>query len=1019
MTTDDAVRNTVATDIDTGLTIPMTAAQRGIFYAQQLEPDVPMTIDAYVEFRGDTSGPQAENGDDPLVDVDPDIMQRAVTLTERETEAPLLRLIPTDDGEPMMVLDRSQGVILGRQDFSDADDPRAAALAWIDRRRSASSDVFEDRILETHLLKIGPGHSIWYCHGHHIGFDGYAAMYMMLRVASHYTAIVNGTPPPIADTASMVDIAEFDREYRASAKFVEDREHWAAHLADMPETTTLTSLSASAAPLSDVRSAVLDDTLVARIRELGRTHRVRPASVITAAVAAYVARYTDRDEAMLSLPVAARDRDVLRTSAGLTSNVIPLRIALDDDTATLADLLTSANSEIKVAVRHQKFRHEDITSQILGAAGARRGFFGPLVNVMLFFQHIDFGPLKGELHVLSTGPIEDLSVNVYDSLDGGMTLDLEANPNIYPADEITTHHRRLVDFVTAFVGAPVETRVSDLHVLTDAERTELPERMTGERVDHGGTTLVDLLDDAARAHPDETAITDAQDGRSLTHREFARAATQIASALARRGIGPESVVGVQLPRSTDQVVSLHGVVRAGAAFLPIDPAEPADRLGHILEVASPDLVITESVLAELRADDDPDAAAPTPPGPDAAAYVLFTSGSTGKPKGVVITHRAIVNRLAWMQSRYDLATDDRVLQKTPATFDVSVWEFFWPFTTGAALVVPTADGHRDPWYLRDVIAEHRVTTVHFVPSMLAAFTAALDTDDASALTSLRRIFTSGEALTPSTVGASATLTAAPIHNLYGPTEAAVDVTHHDHCRADLPVIPIGSPVWNTSVHVLDHRLRPQPPGAIGELYLGGVQLARGYRSRADLTSSRFVASPAAPGERLYRTGDLVRLNATGELEYLGRTDSQVKIRGQRVELGEIESTLSGLDHVTAAGVVIRDDLIAGEATIVGYVTGTGLADRDLRAELRTALPDHMIPTAIMVLDSLPTTANGKLDRRALPRPDLRTHREFVPARTALERLVVTTVADVLDLQGDSSDTSAGDTSDAATASVSL
>ncbi|SCC31793.1 MULTISPECIES: non-ribosomal peptide synthetase [unclassified Gordonia (in: high G+C Gram-positive bacteria)] len=1018
MTTDDAVRNTVATDIDTDLTIPMTAAQRGIFYAQQLEPDVPMTIDAFVEFRGDTSGPQGESGDDPLVDVDPDIMQRAVTLTESETEAPLLRLIPTDDGEPMMVLDRSQHVVLGRQDFSDAEDPRAAALAWIDRRRSASSDVFADNILETHLLKVGPGHSIWYCHGHHIGFDGYAAMYMMLRVASHYTAIVNGTPPPIADTASMVDIAEFDREYRASAKFAEDREHWASHLTDMPEMTTLTSLSAPAAPLSVVRSAVLDDTLVARIRELGHSHRVRPASVITAAVAAYVARYTDRDEAMLSLPVAARDRDVLRTSAGLTSNVVPLRIALHDDSATVTDLLKSVNAEIKAAVRHQKFRHEDITSQILGAAGARRGFFGPLVNVMLFFQHIDFGPLKGELHVLSTGPIEDLSVNVYDSLDGGMTLDLEANPNIYPDDDITTHHRRLVDFVTAFVGAPGDTRMSDLHLLTDAEREALPERMTGERVDHGTTTLVDLLDDATRAHPDDTALTDAQDGRSLTHREFTDAATQLAAALTRRGIGPESVVGVQLPRSTDQILALHAVIRAGGAFLPIDPAEPADRLGHILEVAAPDLVITDTVLAELRADEGV-AAATTPPDPDTAAYVLFTSGSTGKPKGVVITHRAIVNRLAWMQARYELAPDDRVLQKTPSTFDVSVWEFFWPFTTGAALVVPTADGHRDPWYLRDVIAEHRVTTLHFVPSMLAAFTAALDADDASELTSLRRIFTSGEALTPATVGAAAMLTSAPIHNLYGPTEAAIDVTHHDHCRADVPVIPIGSPVWNTGVHVLDHRLRPQPPGAIGELYLGGIQLARGYRSRADLTASRFVASPAVPGERLYRTGDLVRLNAAGELEYLGRTDSQVKIRGQRVELGEIESTLSRLHGVTAAGVVIRDDLVAGEPTIVGYVTGTGLTDTDVRAELRTALPDHMIPTAIMVLDALPTTANGKLDRRALPRPDLRTHREFVPARTALERFVVATVADVLDLRDGMSDEVANEAPATAPASVSL
>ncbi|MCR5979500.1 amino acid adenylation domain-containing protein [Gordonia jinghuaiqii] len=999
MTTDDAIRHIT----DTELAIPMTAAQRGVFYAQQLEPDVPMTIDAFIEFRGDTSRPGGEDGDNPLVDVDPDIMQRAATLTEVETEASMLRLIPTDDGEPYMTIDHTRLVVLGREDFSAETDPRAAALAWIDRRRSQPTDLFSDPLLETHLLKLGPGHSIWYCRGHHIGYDGYAAMYLMLRVASHYTAIVDGTPPPVADTATMSDIAELDRAYRSSSKFADDREHWRQHLADLPEMTTLTSLSGPASPLSDVRSAVLDDELVTRIRDLGRAHRVRPASIITAVVAAYVARFTDRDEAMLSLPVAARDRDILRTSAGLISNVVPLRIPLDDS-ATVSDLLRAVNGEIKSAVRHQKFRHEDIAAHILGAAGARRGFFGPLVNVMLFFEHIDFGPLHGELNVLSTGPIEDVSVNVYDSFNGGMSLDLEANPNIYSPDEITTHHRRLVEFLGAVVTAPADTLVSHISMLTDAERTELSGHTTGERVDLGEKTLLDLLDGAAAGHAGSTAIIDGHGTGSLTHAEFTARAQSLAAALSVRGIGPESVVAVSLTRGVDQVLAVHSVIRAGAAFLPLDPAEPADRLEHILEVATPDLIITDAVLDELRKTTAPGRHAQPPrPAPDQAAYVLFTSGSTGKPKGVVITHRAIVNRLAWMQSRYPLDATDRVLQKTPSTFDVSVWEFFWPFTSGACLVVPSPDGHRDPWYLRDVIAERGVTTVHFVPSMLAAFAAALDDTDAAQLTSLRRIFTSGEALTSSAIAATAALTTAPVHNLYGPTEAAIDVTHHDACRADTAVVPIGSPVWNTTVHVLDHHLRPQPPGATGELYLGGVQLARGYRARADLTAARFVASPAGNGERLYRTGDLARLLPDGELEYLGRTDSQVKIRGQRVELGEIESAMGRLDGVTAAGVVIRDDLVADAPAVAGYVTGSGLEQRDLRAELRSALPEHMIPSAIMVLDTLPTTANGKLDRRALPRPELRTHREFVAPRTPLARLVARTVADVLDLHETTAD----------------
>ncbi len=285
------------------------------------------------------------------------------------------------------------------------------------------------------------------------------------------------------------------------------------------------------------------------------------------------------------------------------------------------------------------------------------------------------------------------------------------------------------------------------------------------------------------------------------------------------------MVGVALPRSVEQVVALHAVLRAGAAFLPIDPAEPAERLAHIVATAAPTAIIVDSdgpalptaaatlTVSELSTASTDSGTRPSRPLPDQPAYVLFTSGSTGMPKGVTITHRALVNRLRWTQDRYRLAPGDRVLQKTPATFDVSVWEFFWPFISGSALVVPTPDGHRDPWYLREVIDRHAITTLHFVPSMLAAFaeTLAAEVDNAtSTLRGLRRILTSGEALTPATVAATARITDAPIHNLYGPTEAAIDVTHHDHCRADETVTPIGTPVWNTDAIVLDHRLCPQP-----------------------------------------------------------------------------------------------------------------------------------------------------------------------------------------------------------------
>ncbi|MEV4372147.1 amino acid adenylation domain-containing protein, partial [Nonomuraea sp. NPDC049637] len=419
-------------------------------------------------------------------------------------------------------------------------------------------------------------------------------------------------------------------------------------------------------------------------------------------------------------------------------------------------------------------------------------------------------------------------------------------------------------------------------------------------------------------------------------------------------------VGVCMERGLDLPVVLLGVLAAGGAYLPLDPSHPAERTRGMLADAGADLMVT---AADVR----PAAASVVRVREDNLAYVIFTSGSTGRPKGVGVSHRAIVNRLRWMQDTFHLTPQDRVLHKTPTTFDVSVWELFWPLITGATMVIARPGGHRDTAYLRDLIKTENITTMHFVPSMLQAFL------EEEGIRLPARIICSGEALPPHDLPG--------LHNLYGPTEAAVDVSWHA-CRPGEPTVPIGRPVDNTTLHVLDAHLQDVPIGTPGELYIGGIQLARGYLGKPALTAERFL--PAPNGQRLYKTGDLARWLPSGELEYLGRTDHQVKIRGMRVELGEIEAVLRERPGVTAAAA----KLVNGR--LVGYVVG------DV-PELSDALPDYMIPTAWVRLDRLPVTANGKLDRAALPAPDRPADLPWEPPRGAAEIAVAQVWQEVLGL----------------------
>ncbi|MEV5907084.1 amino acid adenylation domain-containing protein, partial [Streptomyces sp. NPDC052127] len=432
----------------------------------------------------------------------------------------------------------------------------------------------------------------------------------------------------------------------------------------------------------------------------------------------------------------------------------------------------------------------------------------------------------------------------------------------------------------------------------------------------------------------------------LTYAELDARAEELAVRLRARGAGRERFVAVAVPRSAELMVALLAVLKAGAGYLPLDLDYPAERLAYMLtdsgaatvvttardagrlpSVEGLDVIDVADVTGVTGAADDLAPAAPADPArPDDPAYLIYTSGSTGRPKGVVVTHRAIVNRLAWMQGEYGLDPGDRVLQKTPSSFDVSVWEFFWALCEGAAVVLAAPDGHRDPAYLARLIRAEGVTTMHFVPSMLEAFLASDEvTADPGWAGGLRRVFSSGEALSGAAARRWHDLTGVPLHNLYGPTEAAVDVTYHAYDGASDTTVPIGRPVWNTGLRVLDPGLRPVPDGVPGELYLTGVQLARGYHRRPALTADRFVADPFAgePGARMYRTGDLVRRRPDGTLDYLGRTDRQVKLRGNRVELGEIEAALTRHPAVARGAVVVRDQRLVAYA-----VPAAGVPTRD-------------------------------------------------------------------------------------------
>ncbi|NKY51795.1 amino acid adenylation domain-containing protein [Nocardia vermiculata] len=873
---------------------------------------------------------------------------------------------------------------------------------------STPFDVTDTMPVRVRLFDLGNDQWILALVVHHIAGDGSSLGPLAHDMTLAYAARRNGHPPQRTPLpVQYADYAIWQRtvlgdEHDPQSLLRAQIDYWTKQLDDAPALLTLPadrprppaqSYAGATVPLT------VDAQLHARLQHLARAHNTTLFMAFHTALAAVLARLAGTDDITIGTPYAGRGEPELDDLVGMFVNTLVLRTRLHP-AITFTELLDQVRTTDLAAFAHADVPFERLVGEL---NPTRSRSHHPLFQVMLAFQNLT--ATEFDLPDLTLSAMEadigtslfDLQITVSDNYDDtgaptGITGTLTYARDLFDPDTATGIVERLHRLLHAMTDDPTRP-VHDADLLDPTERDNVLVHWNATEHPVPADTVPTAFTRTAHRYPDRIAVTDGE--TTLTYAQFAARVNRLARWLIARGVGPDTLVTVRMPRGIDQLTAMYAVHAAGGGYVPIDPDLPTDRIDYMRSVAAPVVVLSTLAGIDYTAFDDTpitDTDRIAPLHPDNLAYVLFTSGSTGRPKGVAVTHAAVLNQLAWIIGKYGLDADDVVLQKTPATFDVSVWELFATLIAGARLVIARPGGHTDPSYLAETIATHKVTITSFVPSMLAVFAEAAP---AQALTSLRTLLIGGEALGVDTVTAARrVLPEVEIHNLYGPTEFAVHVTAQEATEiAEGSSVPIGAPVWNARAYILDTRLRPVPPGVPGELYLAGTQIARGYQTRPALTAERFVPDPFGHGERLYRTGDRARRRRSGELEYLGRTDFQVKLRGLRIELGEIETVLAEGHGVARAIAAVHTD------RLVGYLVpeiGATLDTTAVLAHAGTRLPDYMVPHTLMVLDTMPLTASGKLDRRRLPEPPAAVA-EFRAPSSRLEGAIAHAFEHVLDL----------------------
>ena len=903
-------------------------------------------------------------------------------------------------------------------DFSAKPKPAQELQRLIEKEVSSSFDLTQGPLLRVQIVRLSDDRHVVVWTAHHIVCDGWSGGLIVSELAKIYSALKQGAAPVLEAPESFRQYAITNQgdteEARDAAKY------WVKQFADIPTPLEL--------PTDRLRPAVrtaqastlkrdLPEPLHLLLKKTAGQQRTTLVVLLMAALKTFLYRLTGQTDLVIGLGVAGQAITGQNCLVGHCVNLLPVRSLLEPS-GSFQQNLAAVKKSVLDAFDHNQSTIGGILQEVKVPRSPGRP---PLVEVIFNIDRdpgaVEFEGLKFECE---RNPKRALHFDLFfNFVEGPHSLYLECdyNTDLFDASTIKRWLGHLQTLLESIAAAPTQS-IDRLPILSDVERHEITVRWNDTATTYDDVeTLQNWFELQVDKTPEALALT--SEDQHLTYRELNRRTNQLAHHLKKLGVGPDVRVGVCAERSIEMVVALMGILKAGGCYMPLDPDYPSNRLALMLEDAQPPVILTqETLLPRLparqapaicldsdwaRIASEPDTNLGVQSTRNDAAYVIYTSGSTGKPKGVVNIHEAIVNRLQWMQDAYRLTAADRVLQKTPYSFDVSVWEFFWPLVTGASLVMARPGGHRDPEHLAQVISQEKITTLHFVPSMLRLF---LESAKLPKHSSIRQVFCSGEELGADLQRMFFAASDAELHNLYGPTEAAVDVTYWACRRDDLrSFVPIGRPIANTQIYILDHNLSPVPIGVGGELHIGGIGLARGYLNRPELTAERFIPDVVSnrKGSRLYRTGDLSRYLPSGEIQYLGRIDHQVKIRGFRIELGEIGAVLAKHPGIKGCVVTAREDR-PGDKMLVAYFEAQGHEapeTSELRDYLKKELPEYMVPAAFVCMDRLPLSPNGKVDTKALPAPEQRSSEGkegFLAPRDSVEQVLAQLWAKVLKLQ---------------------
>ncbi len=951
------------------------------------------------------------------------------------------------NGLVMQVIQQAEPVVVPTMDLSrvkkGARQRQLAELVTGEFKRGFN--LSRDLMLRTLLIKLNEKEHIVLVVMHHIAADGWSMGILINEFSALYGAYSRGRENPLQPLdIQYADYANWQRNWLRDEVLDRQLDYWTKQLAGLPVVHSL--------PLDHPRPAVqgfdgrtqqsrINAEILFGLNKLCQSHGATLFMGLQAAFSVLLARYSNETDIVIGSPIANREQEDVANLIGFFANTLVLRSDLSGDPSFI-DLLQQSKSMLLDAYAHQQVPFEQLVERL---QPERNLSHGALFQVMLVLQNNEAGIL--ELPGLELSPVEqstgiakyDLTLDITETPQG-LQLAWEYNTGLFEQPTIARMAMHFEHLLKALIDAPGQS-IFKADLLSAKESRQMLVERNETAVDYPSEKCIhELFEEQVEKTPGAVAVIFAD--QQLTYAELNQKANQLAHYLINeKEVGPDKLVGICIERSLEMVIGILAILKSGGAYVPLDPDYPEARLAYMLKDAQLNTVLTQSHLREYISLGGEQAVcldseelieklkAESPINPDKAeqgltsdhlAYVIYTSGSTGNPKGVMVEHKALVNRVDWMNRQYGSEPADRILQKTPFSFDVSVWEFVWPLTVGAGLVLAKPEGHKDPAYLSELIREKRVTKMHFVPSMLSSM---LVLGDLSRCKTLRQVFCSGEALALRQVEQfKAACPWAELHNLYGPTEAAIDVSYWDCSQnhAGLNSVPIGRPIHNIQLIVLDRHLNPVPENVAGELHIGGIGLARGYLNRADLTAEKFILNPfhddanPSSSKRLYKTGDLVRWLPNGNLEFLGRIDHQVKIRGFRIELGEIENTLNASADVREAIVLAKEAAGTSDKQLVAYVVTEVVDTRDenesfvairqevierLRRHLRQTLPDYMVPSAFVLLARLPLTPNGKVDRKALPEPDVSTQQKvYVAPRTEMEATLCEIWQDVLGIE---------------------